>query len=108
MHYLYLKDLIEQAGVKLVSLGSGDFSYKRWFGNVVTEEGSIFLFRRSILNHVRYAAHVGLRSVVKYIKRGLSRFDLAPVSSPPIDSPRNPRSATILITGAIRRILRGN
>jgi CelD/BcsL family acetyltransferase involved in cellulose biosynthesis len=81
LHYLYLQDLVEQAGVRLVCLGSGDFSYKRWFGNVINEEGSIFLFRRNILNHARYAAHVGLRSIVKYTKRGLSRFNSAPVPS---------------------------
>ncbi len=71
--YLFIEDLVRHKPPKRLDFGSGDYGYKRRFGNNATEEATILLLRKTALNRLRRSCHSAFRSCVSFAKARLQR-----------------------------------
>jgi Acetyltransferase (GNAT) domain len=71
--YLILEELHRDRTPSSFNFGIGDAAYKQRFANRQSRDASVFLFRRNLANHLRYASHRTLDLGVGLAKRLLSR-----------------------------------
>lgn len=71
--YLLIEDLFKHDSPTVLNFGIGDAAYKRRFGNRQTQDAAVILFRRTLRNHVRRAAHAGFSTAVEWAKKVLRR-----------------------------------
>nr|WP_321986087.1 GNAT family N-acetyltransferase [uncultured Lichenicoccus sp.] len=66
-----LRDLIERAEFTRVDMGFGDPAYRQHTTNVIEQRARILLFRRTLANRLRIAAHRGYYAGTADLKRRL-------------------------------------
>ena len=66
-----LRDLIERADFTHVDMGVGDPAYRQHTTNVIERRARILLFRRTVANRLRIAAHRGYYSATADLRRRL-------------------------------------
>jgi CelD/BcsL family acetyltransferase involved in cellulose biosynthesis len=71
--YLLIEDLYKHNRPSLLSFGKGDAEYKRRFGNRVSGDAEVILFRKTLSNQLRRASHCTFQSAVRLAKKFLRR-----------------------------------
>jgi CelD/BcsL family acetyltransferase involved in cellulose biosynthesis len=71
--FLMLQDLIDHNRPQRFSFGPGEFDYKAFFGNSVSYEANLVLFRRTLSNCAWCGSHGLFRGAVRAAKRLLGK-----------------------------------
>jgi CelD/BcsL family acetyltransferase involved in cellulose biosynthesis len=72
--YLLMEDLTSVNAVDIVNFGIGDALYKQEFGNVHSEDMSILLVRKTLLNTALMLSHKSFKLSISLMKRLINRF----------------------------------
>jgi CelD/BcsL family acetyltransferase involved in cellulose biosynthesis len=75
--YLLIEDLYKHDRPSLLSFGTGDAEYKRRFGNRISADAEVILFRKTLSNQLRRASHCTFQSAVRLAKKLLRRQPVA-------------------------------
>ncbi len=68
LHYLLYEDLILSRPPRRTSFGHGDGLFKREFGNVQSEEASVFLINHRLISKLKIHSYSAFKSVIRMTK----------------------------------------
>jgi CelD/BcsL family acetyltransferase involved in cellulose biosynthesis len=75
--HMLIQDLCSHRPAALLNFGLGDADYKGRFGNVRTEDVSVLVMRKSLLNRLRVGSHASFRTLVRSARDVVRRVQSA-------------------------------